>query len=318
MSSDGSKDKNRRRLILGILVLSLIFTVVLICYIIKDREQKEAVVLTPEGEHLVVSQVGETGAEPPATAEPVAAPTEDAAPTAEESGAEKVSGDGEGTEAVTESGAVTEASATPVPTEAAAVDQEEDAEPTPMVTATSTPSPTEYKPPVTLHADREAVAGDIVFVGDSRFVGMSLVGGSSDIFIAQAGAGYYWFSQEAVPEADSVLTEGTSLVINMGVNDLNNADKYAKKINTRIDDWVSRGVKVYYLSVNPVIDGKSNATNDGISIFNAQMTSELDPRVVWIDSNSWLQENGFETADGLHYENNTSQNIYNFCLLNME
>lgn len=166
----------------------------------------------------------------------------------------------------------------------------------------------------TITAHRTAVAGDIVFVGDSRTVGMSTAVPSGDIYIAKVGAGYDWFASTAVPEVDGTCSEGTIIVINMGVNDLGNAIKYANKVNACIDDWSARGIHVAYMSVNPVVDGHSNASNAKVERFNSIVRGALDPRIAWIDTYSSLVANGYATQDGLHYKNATYRQIYDLCL----
>ena len=155
---------------------------------------------------------------------------------------------------------------------------------------------------------------DIIFVGDSRTVQMqSAVGDRTHKWIAEARMGYYWFADEALPEVNRRVSKGTHLIINMGVNDITNADKYIKKINAQMNGWREKGVTVYYASVNPVRN-YPDLSNERIDKFNEALQAELDPGVIWIDSNSWLKENGYSTADGLHYRNNTYMDLYAFYL----
>ncbi len=166
----------------------------------------------------------------------------------------------------------------------------------------------------TITAHRTAVAGDIVFVGDSRTVGMSTAVPAGDIYIAKVGAGYDWFASTAIPEVNATCSPGTIIVINMGVNDLGNAVKYANKVNACIDEWSANGIHVAYMSVNPVVDGHSNASNAKVERFNSILSSSLDARVAWIDTYASLTANGYATQDGLHYKNATYRQIYDLCL----
>lgn len=155
---------------------------------------------------------------------------------------------------------------------------------------------------------------DIIFVGDSRTVQMqTAVQDNTHTFIAEARMGYYWFTETAVPEINRRAGEGSHLIINMGVNDLNNVEKYISKVNDQMNTWREKGVTVYYASVNPV-SNYPDVTNEQIDAFNTALQERLDPGVIWIDSNSYLKEKGYSTADGVHYRNNTYMDLYSFYL----
>ena len=134
-----------------------------------------------------------------------------------------------------------------------------------------------------------------------------------DLYIAQVAIGYDWFRDTAIPELDTVAVSGAKVVINMGVNDLENAGRYAALINENMDRWTAAGLTIYYMSVNPVIDGKSYATNAMIESFNAKLQETLDPRVYWIDTYTPLMESGVQSPDGVHYRDETSRLIYEYC-----
>lgn len=155
---------------------------------------------------------------------------------------------------------------------------------------------------------------DIVFVGDSRTVQMqSAVHDSAHTWIAEARMGYYWLSDTALPEINRVVKDGTHLIINLGVNDVSNADKYVSRINAQMNAWREKGVIVYYASVNPV-SNYPDLSNERIEAFNTTLQEELDPSIIWIDSYSWLMDHGYSTADGLHYRNNTYMDLYSYYL----
>ena len=156
---------------------------------------------------------------------------------------------------------------------------------------------------------------NIIFVGDSRTVGMKQsVGRNKYKWIAEVGMGYGWLAGTAGPMISVSANAGVKLVFNLGVNDPGNGDKYAEYINKRIDKWDKAGVKVYYVSVNPVIDGYSNATNEKVNACNDRIRGKLDDRAGWIDTNSYLFERGFNTRDGLHYDEETYRAIYGYIL----
>ena len=153
-----------------------------------------------------------------------------------------------------------------------------------------------------------------VFVGDSRTVQMQLAVGSSDkAYIAKVGEGYSWFKNTALSEIPSYAGNGTTMIINFGVNDLGNVSKYIKLINNNIDAWTEAGITVYYAAVTPV-GNCSTVTNAQIESFNAKMQSELDPRIKWLDGYSYLTQTGFSTADGLHYNYDTYRSLYSYYM----
>lgn len=153
---------------------------------------------------------------------------------------------------------------------------------------------------------------DIIFVGDSRTVGMEYAVNNSDYtWLCEVGKGYYWF-KENIDSVDDYAKPGTKVIINLGVNDLGNASKYATLINSYVDLWTSEGIEVYYSAVTPV--GDTTVTNDQIEKFNQTLKSGLDSRITWIDSYSYLTENGFSSSDGLHYNNATYKSLYNYYI----
>ena len=108
-----------------------------------------------------------------------------------------------------------------------------------------------------------------LFVGDSRTVQMKTAVGSTDkAYVAKVGEGYSWFKNSALPQIPNYAGNGTTMIINFGVNDLANASKYIKLVNSNIDAWTAAGIKVYYAAVTPVKNCKT-VSNDQIERFNA-------------------------------------------------
>ena len=147
-----------------------------------------------------------------------------------------------------------------------------------------------------------------IFVGDSRFVGMqNAVNTGSDIFIGKVGEGYnYFVSNES--NIKSKETSNSILIIGFGVNDLGNVDKYIKYVNN-----AGFKSKIYFLTVNPVEEGKGSYSvkNSSIKSFNNKLKDGAKKYKV-IDTYSYLVNNGYETTDGLHYNNATYKKIYNY------
>ena len=153
-----------------------------------------------------------------------------------------------------------------------------------------------------------------LFVGDSRTVQLENAVGTTDkAYVAKVGEGYSWFKNTALSEIQEYAGNGTTMIINFGVNDLANASKYISLINSYIDVWDAAGITVYYSSVTPV-GSYPTVTNTQIENFNSKLQSELDPRIKWIDSYSYLTQTGFSTADGLHYDKSTYQSLYSYYM----
>ena len=156
-----------------------------------------------------------------------------------------------------------------------------------------------------------------VFVGDSRTVQMeNAVGTGNNVWISKVGQGYSWFKNQ-IDLIDDYAGSGTKVIINMGVNDLANASKYIKLINSYMDSWTEQGITVYYAAVTPVYDGIS-VSNSQIETFNQRMQEGLDSRITWIDGYSYLVSTGFSSSDGLHYNNATYRSLYSFYISTIE
>lgn len=166
--------------------------------------------------------------------------------------------------------------------------------------------------------------GKFVFVGDSRTVqmyayksgnwtsanysqgGVHIVG--NDVFIAQGSQGLNWMKSTGMPAANSYLSSGVTLVIWMGVNDLSYVDQYITYLQQNSGTWSSKGIRVYYVSVGPCQDSYNNL-NSSITNFNSKLKNNLPSGIKWIDLSTNIS---FKTTDGLHYDQSTSNAIYNY------
>ena len=186
--------------------------------------------------------------------------------------------------------------------------------------------------------DRKTKVGDVnitkrILVGDSRTVHMYAhftgdwagsdysSGGvhvvDDDIFISESGEGLAWMKSIGIPEATKYMEDGTALIILMGVNDLYNLNEYIDYINTNYSDWTSKGVTVYFVSVNPCDGSYASVLNNHIDIFNAGMKKALSSDIRYIDTYNNLIKTGFNSPDGLHYNKETSKKIYNYVKNNL-
>ncbi len=155
-----------------------------------------------------------------------------------------------------------------------------------------------------------------VFVGDSRYVGMSKVAdpSSNDTFICMNGMGHNYL----VEQMNNIIlacNSNTALIIGLGVNDLNyNASAYIQTINNMAS---TLNCDIYYMLVNPVDELKEQGTgytvtNQRIEAFNEKLKNGLVSSIKIIDTNSYLIKNGFVTVDGLHYNPETYKKIYDY------
>lgn len=178
----------------------------------------------------------------------------------------------------------------------------------------------------------------IVLVGDSRTYNLAItVGGLQgndaneiigsmglDYVICKGGQGYDYMVNH-LSDIESHLSQGTAVVIAMGVNGCEPSgsedtdtfaerysNKYATWLNGKAAEWKSKGVSVYYVSVNPVNDDKLSQygytlKNEYIMAFNTSVKSKLSG-VGYIDTYSQVSDkilSGEGTEDGLHYDGAT-------------
>ena len=68
------------------------------------------------------------------------------------------------------------------------------------------------------------------------------VGDSGCVWIGQVSAGLSWFQDTAVGEIDESVTQGSVIIINMGVNDLGNAWGYIDLLKEKIPQWMEKGI----------------------------------------------------------------------------
>lgn len=175
-------------------------------------------------------------------------------------------------------------------------------------------------------------SGTKIFIGDSRTVGMhASVYNASDseeinvteaddtIWSAKQSMGLSWMDQTGIPNVDGKITQGSNIIILMGVNDLYNDNNYIEYINKKAaEDWKQKGANVYFVSVNPIDDVKAAANgyeekDSQVVDFNNKMKAGLSQDIQYIDTYSQIKSS-FSTTDGLHYNNETYKAIYNIIL----
>ena len=135
-----------------------------------------------------------------------------------------------------------------------------------------------------MEEDREKIekVTNLIFVGDSRVVGMAGVGGFR--YVGEVGQGYYWLSGEGLRwlEQEMAADPDAAVVFCMGINDLGNIDAYVNYYDMLLSWYPDK--ELYFMSVNPVNEAAERA-------------------------------NGYGTVDGVHYDEATYSWIQQYALL---
>lgn len=179
-----------------------------------------------------------------------------------------------------------------------------------------------------------AQSNPMIFLGDSRTVGMYMTvhsGGYKDeiattvgneSWYAKCSQGYSYLVHTAVPRMESHgIPNGAKILVLMGVNDCSDssANQYASYLNRKAKEWAKQGASTYFVSVNPVYNGKSRwVKNSQIESFNRTIQQALSPSVHYLNTFSMLRDTITSTSsatdrEGLHYQAPTYWNIYRAC-----
>lgn len=149
-----------------------------------------------------------------------------------------------------------------------------------------------------------------LYMGDSRTHGMQITGlDSNEKAICKDGANYGNFLDH-IKEAKKVLNDGKkyNVVLNYGVNDLSDVDKYCSKYKEFISS-VDKGHTFYIMSVNPVRrnSSKTDAKNESITNFNNKIKSCISSITnakycdVYNSTDIDTWEKSYITSDDIHY-----------------
>ena len=160
--------------------------------------------------------------------------------------------------------------------------------------------------PINVHAEPQT---EIIFVGDSRTIGMDKVvkfSSNDNIHtVAKVGKGYQWLISEGITQIESIESDTTKNYVEvylLGINDLKNVDKYTTWYQERAKEH-----NIILVSVNPV-ENYGKISNYTISNFNAEL---IDTEIAYIDTNTLMQDIPFKkTVDGLHYNKEAYVYLY--------
>ncbi len=158
----------------------------------------------------------------------------------------------------------------------------------------------------------------IIFVGDSRTNGMAKAMAHYDddcIYIGKDGEGLRWFSDEGMDQMSGAIRDypDAPVVLNLGVNDTSEYTHYVELYSTFAEIWPD--TDFYFMSVNPVADKiefELTVDNDVINTFNENVKDIFPGH--YIDTNTQMKENNFETVDGVHYPWKEYRAIHNFVV----
>lgn len=158
----------------------------------------------------------------------------------------------------------------------------------------------------------------LLFVGDSRTVGMQkavleAIPEDPCTCIAMEGEGYRWFYNEGIGQLEESLSEDPRqvVVLNLGVNDLEEITNYISIYRALFEAFPQTSFHI--MSVNPVDEEQfDGVTNEEIEAFNMQIQEAFSSQ--YLDCFSYLQKEGYETVDGLHYSEETYLRIHHFAV----
>ena len=185
------------------------------------------------------------------------------------------------------------------------------------------------------------------WVGDKRAIGLQNAGGKNDkdIWVTDENDGYDWFVNTAINQVSGQLKEsegqaqnsqdqskdkkdkdkdkdkkGDTIVFALGVNDMaGGAKRYTDKLKELVADngaW-AKARKVLVVSVNPVLESKTQIKNADIEKFNNELRSgisgskKLEYIDVYTKFKKDIKETDFED-DGIGYKSELNKKIYGF------
>lgn len=171
--------------------------------------------------------------------------------------------------------------------------------------------------PTELVLSDEQIEKSLIYVGDSRILGIQTTLNNSSIsYIAQGSQGYNWYVEQAQSQLYSYISADTTkyVVLALGLNDLGNVDKYINIYSSLISGY--QKVKFYFLSINPVNEELTsqngiNITNIQIEAFNTKLSSVFNDN--FIDTYSQIKDS-FNTTDGINYSDETNKEIHQTVL----
>ena len=143
----------------------------------------------------------------------------------------------------------------------------------------------------------------VIFVGDSRVVGMSMAGGYWSV--GQESIGYDWFVSDGVYQMIDQMNAwpDADVIFCFGINDVANIGSYIAEYQYLMESYPN--TRFWLMSVNPVNDAMASScgyfiNSDMVVSFNSVLQQAFPE--AYLDVYSYLQQNGYGTSDGVHYD----------------
>lgn len=164
-------------------------------------------------------------------------------------------------------------------------------------------------------ADKPLPEHHLIFVGDSRTVGMGeaeMEIGDGCAYVGAVGEGYSWFAETGLALMEEAMDESpdSPVVLNLGVNDPDMIEQYLELYRDFSRLYPDRSF--YYMSVNPVTGEDLPVTNEEIAAFNQQLQEAFPDQ--YLDCSTYLNIHEFETVDGVHFTEDTYRLIHDFAV----
>lgn len=175
----------------------------------------------------------------------------------------------------------------------------------------------------------------VLIIGDSRMEYMqndkTLIKPENFDFIAKNSMKYTWFHDEALPRAYKTLKNNKydkyNIVVNMGVNDLNDDIDIKKRADDYFKDYeklaqYNSKINLYILSINPIFEKRLNETqkyntrtNKKIEEFNKEIIKKInnskEGNIYYCNAYDKLK---FKSDDGIHYIKETNEKIIDYII----
>ena len=78
--------------------------------------------------------------------------------------------------------------------------------------------------------------------------------------------------------------------------------------------WLYRLASLFGIQTQKGIFIDLQVTNEDIANFNNILYNNLPSETGWIETNSYLLESGYSTQDGVHFDAETYQKIFNYTM----
>ena len=147
-----------------------------------------------------------------------------------------------------------------------------------------------------------------LFIGDSRFE-FWYKWGFYGTYIAKAGQGLNMIYDNY----DEIISyRNYNVVFNLGANQWWSGWEYVNLLNSLPDEFTKNN-HIIVVSVTPA-DGRFSYLNSNFDNYNEIVKNNLRQDYEYVDLASYLKDNGFATADGLHYTTYQDGINYNFVV----